>query len=108
MRSCCAKPCRNREYKQVRAEHDGIHRQSILKEALAGRLVPQDSDNKPASELLTRTRTEREAAKPRKRRSKGGAPSCASWSFSRTTPESVLMHLRNTYKDVELGRIGNY
>ena len=35
-------------------------RQSILKEAFAGRLVPQDPDDEPASALLERIRVERE------------------------------------------------
>ena len=38
-------------------------RQSILKEAFAGRLVPQDPNDEPASVLLERIRKEREAQK---------------------------------------------
>lgn len=38
-------------------------RQSILKEAFAGRLVPQDPDDEPASVLLERIRKEREGQK---------------------------------------------
>lgn len=53
-------------------------RQSILKQAFSGKLVPQDPNDEPASELLKRIRAEREAAeteaksqrKPRRRRSK--------------------------------------
>lgn len=37
-------------------------RQSILKDAFAGRLVPQDPNDEPASALLARIRAEREAA----------------------------------------------
>ena len=37
-------------------------RQSILKQAFSGKLVPQDPNDEPASELLDRIRTEREAA----------------------------------------------
>ena len=38
-------------------------RQSILKQAFSGKLVPQDSNNdEPASVLLERIRAEREAA----------------------------------------------
>lgn len=42
-------------------------RQSILKDAFAGKLVPQDPDDEPASELLARIRAERDAATPKKR-----------------------------------------
>ena len=53
-------------------------RQSILKQAFSGRLVPQDPNDEPASVLLERIRAEREAAevaakssrKPRRRRVK--------------------------------------
>ena len=53
-------------------------RQSILKEAFSGRLVPQDPNDEPASVLFERIRAEREAAeaaakksrKPRRRRAK--------------------------------------
>ena len=37
-------------------------RQSILKKALAGELVPQDPADEPASELLARIRAGRETA----------------------------------------------
>ena len=40
-------------------------RQSILKEAFAGRLVPQDPDDEPASVLLERIRRDREKRKHR-------------------------------------------
>ena len=39
-------------------------RQSILKQAFSGRLVPQDPDDEPASALLGRIRAEREAEAP--------------------------------------------
>lgn len=42
-------------------------RQSILTEAFAGRLVPQDPDDEPAAVLLERIRTE-QAAKPKRGR----------------------------------------
>ena len=43
-------------------------RQSILTEAFAGRLVPQNPDDEPATVLLERIRTEREAKPKAKRR----------------------------------------
>lgn len=42
-------------------------RQSILKRAFEGKLVPQDETDEPASELLARISAEREAATPAKR-----------------------------------------
>lgn len=42
-------------------------RQSILKDAFAGKLVPQDPADEPASELLARIRAERDAAASKKR-----------------------------------------
>lgn len=59
-------------------------RQSILREAFAGRLVPQDPADEPASELLKRIATERArraadakrtAAKPKQTRKRAGAAS---------------------------------
>ena len=45
-------------------------RQSILKQAFSGQLVPQDPNDEPASVLLERIRAEREAsqAKPKPKR----------------------------------------
>ena len=43
-------------------------RQSILTEAFAGRLVPQDPEDVPATALLARIRAERDAAEPARRR----------------------------------------
>jgi len=54
-------------------------RQSILKQAFAGKLVPQDPKDEPAEVLLERIRAEREKAKPAqkasssKAKAKGGA-----------------------------------
>ncbi len=45
-------------------------RQSILKRAFEGRLVPQDPADEPADELLERIRAEREQSAPRKKRRK--------------------------------------
>lgn len=44
-------------------------RQSILKDAFAGRLVPQDLGDEPAAELLARIRAERatDTSKPRRK-----------------------------------------
>ena len=61
-------------------------RQSILKQAFSGKLVPQDPNDEPASELLDRIRTEREAAqaaaKPISRAKRRGA---------RSSPERQLI-----------------
>ena len=43
-------------------------RQSILKQAFSGQLVPQDASDEPASVLLERIRAEQEAGSPKKRR----------------------------------------
>ena len=49
-------------------------RQSILKKAFSGQLVPQHPDDEPASALLERIRAERAAQpKPRGRKSKAEA-----------------------------------
>ncbi|MFD8628665.1 restriction endonuclease subunit S [Streptomyces hygroscopicus] len=45
-------------------------RRSLLTEAFAGRLVPQDPNDEPAEKLLARIRAEREAAAPKKRRTR--------------------------------------
>jgi type I restriction enzyme S subunit len=42
-------------------------RQAILKHAFAGRLVPQDPNDEPASELLARIQTERRANQSQRR-----------------------------------------
>ena len=49
-------------------------RQSILKQAFSGRLVPQDPDDEPASVLLERIRAEREAEAQTSAAGKGKAP----------------------------------
>ena len=46
-------------------------RQSILKKAFAGKLVPQDPTDEPAEKLLARIRAERAAAEPVKKKPKG-------------------------------------
>ncbi len=48
-------------------------RQSILKEAFAGRMVPQDPNDEPASELLARIRDERDAAHETAKKAKAAA-----------------------------------
>ena len=67
---------------EVNLKRVGLLRQSILKQAFCGQLVPQDPEDEPASALLERIREERavaEAAKPKRmqtrRRSKTTASS---------------------------------
>lgn len=55
------------EHSLQRAERE---RQSILREAFAGRLVPQDQEDEPASVLLERIREERERREEEGRRAK--------------------------------------
>ncbi|WP_433540147.1 restriction endonuclease subunit S [Streptosporangium sandarakinum] len=63
-------------------------RQALLREAFAGRLVPQDPADEPASELLARIRAERAAqAKPqRARRTKAARPPVADPTGSPAVP----------------------
>ncbi|MFG2007472.1 restriction endonuclease subunit S [Micromonospora sp. NPDC048868] len=49
------------------AKRSGQLRASLLAEAFAGRLVPQDNNDEPASELLARIRAERQAAQPKQK-----------------------------------------
>ena len=43
-------------------------RQSILKQAFSGKLVPQDPDHEPASVLLEKIRDEKEHQQPKQRK----------------------------------------
>ncbi|MDX1717970.1 MAG: restriction endonuclease subunit S, partial [Anderseniella sp.] len=52
---------------QAELSRSSALRQSILKDAFAGKLVPQDPKDEPAAELLARIRAERDAAAPKKR-----------------------------------------
>ncbi|MCR4421213.1 MAG: hypothetical protein NUV32_01905 [Exilispira sp.] len=45
-------------------------RQSILKQAFEGKLVPQDPNDEPAEKLLERIKVEKEKNKPIEKRSK--------------------------------------
>lgn len=61
----------------IQANEDALRRsaalrRSILKQAFAGKLVPQDPDDEPARELLARIRAER-AGKPRTQRGRARA-----------------------------------
>jgi Restriction endonuclease S subunits len=65
-------------------------RQSILKKAFSGQLVPQDPNDEPASELLARIQAEKAAANARKKaaaKSKVSAkPAARRGNLSRVTP----------------------
>ena len=50
-------------------------RQSILKKAFSGQLVPQDPDDEPASELLARIKAEKEAAAEKAKKAANKKPS---------------------------------
>lgn len=58
--------------RQTELTRSAALQQSILKDAFAGRLVPQDPDDDPAAELLVRIRAAREAAptKPSRRKTR--------------------------------------
>lgn len=51
-----------------RLGQSAILRQSILKQAFSGQLVPQDANDEPASVLLARIRAEQEESSTKKRR----------------------------------------
>jgi type I restriction enzyme S subunit len=55
------------EWCQTELTRSSALRQSILKDAFAGKLVPQDPNDEPASQLLARIRAECDAAAPKKR-----------------------------------------
>ncbi|MGY6662467.1 MAG: restriction endonuclease subunit S [Glycocaulis sp.] len=59
------------EWCQTELVRSAALRQSILKDAFAGRLVPQDPADEPASALLARTKKAREAKMPVPRRRVG-------------------------------------
>jgi len=58
---------------EAELERSTALRQSILKSAFTGQLVPQDPNDEPASELLARIRAEREATPTAKARRKARA-----------------------------------
>jgi type I restriction enzyme, S subunit len=57
---------------EANLKQTGVLRQSILERAFSGELVPQDSDDEPASVLLQRIREERQATKQKGRRERRG------------------------------------
>ena len=63
-------------------------RQSILKQAFSGRLVPQDPDDEPASALLERIRAEREAEAEASSAAKGKTRRGRATAINRTTMSS--------------------
>ena len=62
-------------------------RQSILKKAFTGNLVPQDPTDEPASQLLARIQAQRDAAIPKKRAAKKIARSTSSRQAKKRSPK---------------------
>lgn len=75
-------------------------RKSLLAEAFAGRLVPQDPADEPASELLARIRVERAAAAPPQRKARQTAGRSV-----RTKKELAAPPTRVTGDDYEQGAL---
>jgi len=73
-------------------------RQSILREAFAGRLVPQDPDDEPASVLLERIRGERGSVREQKN---GAGASKGNKGHAVKVPEPGMVDVTGT-EQVEL------
>ncbi|GDY33040.1 hypothetical protein GTS_46730 [Gandjariella thermophila] len=88
----------------VASVRSGHLRYALLREAFAGRLVPQDSNDEPALVLLERIRAERDAA-PKRRRGRRSKVTAAQGNGRRIDPDRPMPAPvpNGTQSELELG-----